>query len=132
MQDLTYIINWWLLFFIVGLISLPATVLIFSNFLDKGYAFAKTIGFLFISYAVFLMALVRIAPFSTVTIYFIFGVWAIANVYILLKTGVVKVIEKSYKHFLFSELLFTSGYLLWVYVRGHQPDINGLEKLMDF
>ncbi|KKR14110.1 MAG: YYY membrane protein [Candidatus Woesebacteria bacterium GW2011_GWA1_39_21b] len=33
---------------------------------------------------------------------------------------------------LFQEILFTLGLFFWSYVRSHQPDINGLEKFMDF
>ena len=53
-------------------------------------------------------------------------------IFVRYKKEILAAIEKNYKYLILQELIFTVGYILWVFVRAHQPDINGLEKLMDF
>ena len=132
-NDLIYIIWWWLWFLIVGIISIPFVWLILGHFIDIGYGFAKTIGLLIISFVIFLLAIFKIAPLTNTTIYLIFFGWLAFNIHIYRKHGqkIHSQILKNLRMIVAQEIIFTVGFLLWCWVRAHQPDIVGLEKLMD-
>ena len=133
-MDFLYISQWWFLLFAIGVISIPLTTLVFRKFTDLGYGFAKVAGILITSYLIFVAAVVKILPFTNLAIFLVLGLYLFLNLYIFSKFRdvIIKLIRKSWKVMIFQELFFTSGYLFWAFVRGHQPAINGLEKFMDF
>lgn len=132
--DIYYVFLWWLLFFILGIGSIPLTWLIFRKFSDVGYGFSKTISVLGISYLIFLASLGRLLPFTNTSLYLLFFAYLILNVFIFLKNkeGISGAVSKKLRFLVTQEILFTSGLILWSIIRGFHPDINGLEKFMDF
>ncbi len=129
--DLISIIKWWLVFLVIGSFFIPLTITIFKNFFDKGYIFSKIIGMVFISYIVFVLGILHIAPFTIFTILAVSLIFLIINL-ILFKKDLQKTIKENWVIFLLEETLFLIGISAWTYVRGHNPDIHGLEKFMDF
>ena len=73
-SDIGYIIQWWSVFLLLGGIFLPLSFFIFPAFVDRGYIFAKVIGSIFLTYAVLLIGVLKLAPFS---IYAIVGILVI-------------------------------------------------------
>ena len=69
-SDLLSVLQWWATIFVVGIIFIPITNLLFSSFFDKGYIFAKIIGIAVISYVVFVLGFLKILPFETQNIFF--------------------------------------------------------------
>ena len=133
--DILYVIKWWLVFFVIGLIFLPLTVRIFSNFFDKGYIFARILGMALISYVVFVLGVLKLLPFTTQTILFVTGISIAINIFIFLKDTPSRrsiLIKSSWKLFFFEEIIFISTLFFWSYIRAHEPSIHGLEKYMDF
>lgn len=130
--DLSYITIWWLMFFIIGTIFLPLTFLIFSSFFDKGYIFSKILGILFISYAIWLLASLKIVNFSTINIFAITAIFAILNFFISRKYKLLINLKPYWKIFLFEEIMFAVGLFFWAYIKAHEPSIHALEKFMDF
>src|SRR3990170_4356388 len=45
---------------------------------------------------------------------------------------ILKSLASKKKVLIFQEAFFFAGLLFWSYVRAHQPDIEGLEKFMDY
>lgn len=133
-QEAIIIFRWWFLFFLLGLISLPVTFLIFKRFLDLGYAFAKTIGLLLITFCIFILGIFKFAPFTNTNLNLILLAYFLFNSYLFFKykKEIVPKFLKKAKIIIISELIFTTGFLLWTLIRGFQPDIAGLEKFMDF
>ncbi len=131
--DLIYIILWWLVFLIIGIINIPLVWLVFRKFFDIGYGFAKTVGLLLISYASFLGAIAHIVPFTQTTLFLILLLCAYLNFIIFRKhrQKITTGVSKNLKTIITQEILFSLGLLSWSYVRAHQPDIRGLEKFMD-
>ncbi|MBI4028990.1 MAG: hypothetical protein HY376_01370 [Candidatus Blackburnbacteria bacterium] len=131
--DFITIFHWWTLLFFAGLIVIPTTTFVFSNFFDKGYAFAKILGILFVSYIVWILGSLKVLPFTYINTWLIVATITFLN-FILLgfrwKT-VLKTFAQSWKIWLFEELLFFITLTAWSFVRGFQPDIRGLEKFMD-
>jgi uncharacterized membrane protein len=133
LSDLANIIQWWVVFLIVGVIFLPLTSLIFSNFFDKGYIFAKILGIAFISYAAFILGFLKILPFETQNIYLVTGVFLLINFFIARRRPLSKIVnESSFKIFIFEECIFLTILIFWSFIHAHQPDIHGLEKYMDY
>ncbi len=131
-NDLLSVIQWWAILFISGLLFFPLVKNIFPFFLDKGYAFSKIFALITVSYISFILGLLKIVPFTSVSIYIIF---AVCGVSILVSS------KKSLKSlfnlrvvalFLTEEVIFFTCLLAWSYVRGFNPEIYGLEKYMDF
>lgn len=134
LSDFKYIFIWWLSIFTISTLSLPLIFIIFKKFWDKGYIFAKTFSIFFLSYLILVLGIVRFLPFTLPSIYLIVIIYASVNYYLVTKNVVFfkDIIKKNWKHFLFQELLFFLILTIWSYIRGFSPDIEGLEKFMDW
>jgi uncharacterized membrane protein len=133
-NDFFIIVFWWLLLFVLGVINLPLAWWLFRKFFDLGYIFAKILAILLVSYFVWLISSLRILPFSTISIWLTLIALALINLLIArkFKKELVKDIRGTIKILLFEEVLFFTCLAFWAFIRGYQPDINGLEKFMDF
>ncbi len=133
-SDTVFFFRWWFSFFVFGVISFPTTYLFFRKFVDAGYAFSKTLGFLTVTYLVFLFSTLKVLPFTKTSIFFFLLAFAAFNLYILFKKRreFLALVRRKLKIIIFQEIFFTLGLIFWSMVRGYQPDINGLEKFMDF
>jgi len=134
LSDFKYIFIWWLSLFLLSSLSLPLIFLLFQKFWDKGYIFAKTLSLFVLSYFLLVLGIFKITTFSLPCIYFITAVFAALNIFLLYKnkTYFKTLFKKHWRVFLFEEILFFIILMLWSYVRGFAPDIEGLEKFMDW
>jgi len=132
-KDLVNILYWWFILFGLGLIFLPLTVKIFKNFFDKGYLFSRVIAIAILPYVVWLGAHLKIIPFAQSEILVITGLFALIITFISLKKSSFKgKIANLWLIFIGEELMFLLALIFWSYIRGLQPNIQGLEKFMDF
>lgn len=133
-SDFNLVFAWWLIFLIIGLIFLPTTFLVFENFRDKGYLFSKTLGLILLSYFVWLGASFHLLPFKNTSIFLFTMILIFLNLLILKQR--FRLLKKDFIHsfplIFFEEGLFFLTLLFWSYIRAFQPDIEGLEKFMDF
>lgn len=125
--DILIALKWWFFIFIFGLSFLPLSNFIFSKFWDKGYIFSKTISLIIISYLILILGIFKIIPFSIFSIYGILIFAFLFNFYFFKKN-----IKINWKILIFQEILFLLLLIFWSLVRGFKPDIEGLEKFMDF
>ena len=132
--DFSFIFSWWFLLFFLGLINLPLTWWFFRKFFDLGYIFSKISALLIISYLVWLIGSLRLLPFSSISIWLVLILLVLANLLITrkYKKELFKDLKNARKILIFEELLFFAALTFWSLIRGFQPDINGLEKFMDF
>ena len=135
-SDLTFIISWWFLIFILGLIFLPLTFTIFKKFWDKGYIFSKTISIITLTYLIFIGGVLKILTFTNLNLFLIITL-ILFSIFLFLKRKnnfsiFLKTIKENYKIFIFQEIIFLLVLVLWSFVRGFMPDIEGLEKYMDW
>lgn len=133
-QDFSVVIYWWLLLFILGVVNFPATWLLLRRFFDAGYGFAKTIGIVILTYVVFVGATIHLIPITRPSLFLVFLLTAGLNFLIFKKhkEKILNSLVNKKKILIFQEVFFFSGLLFWSYVRSHQPDIEGLEKFMDY
>ena len=61
-------LQWHAMLLVIGVAFFGLTKKLFSSFYDEGYAFSKTVGILLLSYGVFLLGNLRIAPFHIITL----------------------------------------------------------------
>jgi len=61
-------LQWYGMLLLVGVVFFGITRKLLSSFFDQGYAFSKTVGILLLSYSIFLLGNLHIAPFHYVTL----------------------------------------------------------------
>lgn len=130
-SDLTIIAFWWLVLFALGIVGLPLTIKLFSRFFDYGYLFSKSLTILLLSYAVWLLGSLKILPFSLPFLWFLFFLYVIFN-FLLIKKSQLPSLKGKIPLLVLEEVVFTTCLFFWSFVRGFQPDVEGLEKFMDF
>jgi len=130
-MDISYVLTWWLTFLLIGLVTLPLTLMLFRRFLDLGYALSKILGLFLISYISFLGATLKILPFSQISLLMVVLSLLAINL-LLIPNNFLATLKKNWKIILFQEVFFGAGVALWSFVRSYAPDIRGLEKFMDF
>lgn len=131
LSDLSSIFQWWLTIFLIGIIFTPLTNLIFPNFFDKGYIFAKVIGIALISYTVFVLGLLKILPFETQNIFLVVAVFLLINFFINKKSWMSN-FRSVLPIIILEECTFILILIFWSLIHAHQPEIHGLEKYMDY
>lgn len=132
MSDTSSVIVWWLAIFLIGMIFLPVTFLIFNKFIDKGYAFSKILGIVISSYLVWLLGSLHALPFTKITIIMVLLAATLANLWLIKKLKRDGKFSLPFWLFVLEEILFLLGIIAWSYVRASEPSIRGLEKFMDF
>jgi len=132
-SDISAVLSWWLVLFLLGLAFTPITFRLFSPFFDKGYVFSKMVALALVTYGVFLVGTLRIAPFTVLTIIGVSLILA-GGAFALLpqKWKVWYIFKKSWITFTSEEILFLTVLFIWAYIHSFAPDIHGLEKFMDF
>src|SRR3989304_7239751 len=122
--------QWYLVLLIIGIIFTPLTKKIFKNFsFDFGYPFAKTLGIILLSYFVFVLGIVKILPFSRLSLIFALCLFAIINwfIYKKNKNDVQTQNFASLRAIIIEEFIFIFCLFFWTFVRSQEPSIHGLE-----
>ncbi len=129
--DLSYILRWWFIYLVIGVIFLPFTIFIFKNFFDRGYIFSKILGSAVITYLIFITSELHLFTFESQNIYFISIILIFISVVFAKKTN-FNIRDLPIRFLIFEEFLFLITLFFWSSIRNFQPDIHGLEKFMDF
>lgn len=119
-------LQWYFVLFAVGILFVPFTQRLFGTFVDKGYAFSKTVGIILITYVVFVLGVTRLFPYGWLGIMIVMAVLGYLN---------WRVRKKDYRItnvIIIEELLFLFSFLFLSYIRSQEPSIHGLEKYMDY
>ncbi len=125
--DLFFILRWWFVILIFGFSFLPLSNFIFNKFWDKGYIFSKTISLIVISYLTLVLGIFKILPFHTLSLFGLLIISFLVNFWFFGKK-----IKINWSAVIFEEILFLAVLISWSFVRAFRPDIEGLEKFMDF
>src|SRR3989338_11650675 len=126
---------WYGALFILWIIFFPLSQKILGRFFpDQGYAFAKIMAILFLSYSVFVLGIMKILPFTQISLIFIIVLFALLN-FLIFKKNKIRITNKELPIIfliVFEEFLFLVALFFWAFIRGQEPSIRGLEKYMDF
>ncbi|MBP9817131.1 hypothetical protein KBC75_00055 [Candidatus Shapirobacteria bacterium] len=136
MSDLKYISSWWLTIFLLSTLAWPILFTFFHKFWDRGYIFTKIASILTLTYIIFVLGVFKFVPYTSGSL-FVLIVFIIFLNYLFLRqknnlANFVDVLKSKWSIFLFEEILFLAVLLIWSYVRSFSPDIESLEKFMDW
>lgn len=132
--EILLILKWWLVLLGIGVSFLPLTFTLFPNFKDRGYIFSKILGIGVISYLFFLLGTFHILSFSRINLIVVLFLLFLANYFFLIKKNkkLNLTIIHGLKIIFLEEVIFLICLAGWSFIRGFQPDIQGLEKFMDY
>ena len=131
---MSHAVAWWFAAQFLGLLALPATFRLFRPLPDRGYAFAKPFGLLVVSYVLWIAAQARLLPNARGSIILILAVLAAGSLWLLRgqRHDLAAFLRRGWPVVLVTEALFLLMFVVWAYIRSHNPDIAGTEKPMDF
>jgi uncharacterized membrane protein len=134
LNSLPTIFSWWFIIFVLGFINFPLTWWFFRKFFDLGYLFSKILAILLLSYLVWLTSSLKLLPFSTLSVWLMLIILTLGNLFLAkkFKKDLIDDLKGDWKIIFFEEIIFFVSLTFWSLIRGFQPDINGLEKFMDF
>lgn len=126
-----WIFSVWLSSFVIGIISWPFAQLFFSRLSDKGYSVAKIIGWIVITYVLFVLSSAKIISFSKLSLVVIVIAWFLINLFLEFKH---KNVSKNFhlRQILLIELFFIFLISFMVFVKGHQPELQSIERFPNF
>ena len=133
-ETLLMCLSWWCCLFFLGGAFSPLTRRLLPGFFDGAYLFAKAIGITACAYLSWLLSSLGFADFSAGLVYACAGFGLCCNL-LLARRFPARCTPPVKNHLIVlagEELLFTALLCLWWYVRSLQPDIQGLEKFMDY
>src|SRR5215207_1686181 len=129
---------WFLVLQVIGWLALPITMLTFKNLADRGYIFSKAIGLLLVTWGMWMLASVRLAPFTWWAILSVMAVVGIASIWLITEqrwTELLSFLRTNWRLLLLEEVLFWGFFALLLFIRFHNPDLwhpgMGGEKPMD-
>ena len=131
------VLAWVLTLQAIGLLALPITLRACRGLADGGYVFGKAIGLLLVAWAAWLIASVRIAPFTRWTIVTVLALVALASVWVLSAAwrDLWTFVRARWRLLLVEEGLFWGFFGLALALRVLNPDLwhpgLGGEKPMD-
>jgi uncharacterized membrane protein len=131
-SDMLVLLQWWGYLLLSGILFYPLGRRLFSFAFDQGYAFAKILGILLPCWLLWLGSSFKFGIFTFP--------WSLGA--LLLSGMAVQVLfrkkhpllpqREPWKIMAAEEIFFLLALTGWAFIRSFQPDIEGLEKFMDF
>lgn len=131
------VLAWFIVLELIGLFAVPPTLIAFKSLADRGFAFAKAVGLLIVAWGAWLLASLRIAPFTWWAILIVLLLLAIGSALLLMRrwAQLMRFLQARWQLLLIEELLFWIFFAGLLAIRMHNPDLwhpaMGGEKPMD-
>ena len=132
------VLAWFIVLQVIGLLALPITFITFKHLADRGYIFSKALGLLIISWGIWMIASLRLAPFTWWAILAVMALLTIASLLLISKQKwdeLMSFAKMRWRLLLFEEALFWVFFALLLAIRLRNPDLwhpgLGGEKPMD-
>lgn len=127
-------LRWWAVLAALGAAALPLAFTLLRRLPDRGYAFARMIGLLLVSYLFWLLGSLGFLANETGSILLALLLVAGASfaVYRRGAGGLLPWLREQHRYVLAAELLFALLFFLWTWVRAQNPAIVATEKPMEF
>ncbi len=125
---------WFLFLFLLGWGSFPLTFALFRQFPDRGFALSKTFGLLCVTYAIWLLGSLDVAPYATPTVFLVLAAFGVLNcvLLVLYRRAIWQTLKTRVPLFCLCEAIFALVFFAAVIIRMYNPDITGAEKEPDF
>lgn len=123
---------WLILLEVISFVSLPISMKVFGNLMDKGYAASKILGLALIGYLTWILSF--FLGFKPTTILISFFILLSFSVYVVVKNreNIKKDISSIKRILVHTELAFLILFIIFCFLRAQNPDISYFEKFMDF
>ncbi len=138
-MELTALFVWWLIILIFGLVGWPLAFCLLRHLPDRGFAFARPVGFLLVGYVLWLGASFRILQNNAGGI--IMALFIVAVVGFVWRRQQVQGgdpsllawLRQEWRYALAVELLFSLAFVGWAIYKAYNPNIEtaGGEKWME-
>ena len=127
--------TWWLLAFLMGMLAMPLTGMLFAGFADRGWVFSKIFAIVLTGFSTWFLTAVGVIPFTT---------WSCIGISVLFGIGCGVLYHYQINHgkdcfpkgqaslIYWEEILFFATFLMWTYFAGFHPEAYGTEKFMDY
>ncbi|MBN1639947.1 MAG: hypothetical protein JXA09_01835 [Anaerolineae bacterium] len=133
---LEYALLWWLLLEGIGLIALPLAFRLFRHLPDRGYAFAKPLGLILVTYLLWMLSTLGLLRNTWSSILLVLLLALGLGVWIYRRGGVgadlLEWLREQRWTVIAAEAVFTAAFVLWVAYKAYDPDIAITEKPMEF
>jgi YYY domain-containing protein len=131
-MQVAYVVFWWLVLEIIGLVSFPLVSRICGRLKDQGYAISKPFGLLFLTFFTWLLSSIKILPFGYASILISFAVLAAVSLYFGRSNLQFRLWPR--RAILASEAAFAVPFIIFLLVKMGKPDIyfGGADFFMDF
>ena len=137
-NEIVGVLTWWMFFILAGGIMFPLTFLAFENLADRGYAIARIISLLVVSWLAWLLASLRWLEFTRGTIAGLFVLLSVISCLIGVTQNkkILSWIRENKQYVLKVELIWLALFVFDLLIRRANPDlwhpVYGGEKPMDF
>lgn len=138
-NDFWIVVQWWGTLFLIGAAAFPVTKLLFASWYDRGYLFSKAAGLAIVTYLVYVLSMTHAVPFGVPSIFLSLGTVFFAGLAFQWRASRRSSFVRDRKRYMkialiigVEEVFFFLALLLWAWVKGHEANIEGLEKFMDF
>ena len=128
------ILRWYLALQVLGLVCLPLTLVVFRGLPDRGYPLSKILSVLLITYFNWIAVSTGIFSYSTFTLAASALLLLVVSLALLFRfrEEIIDALRTNLKLVVLYEVFFLVVFLVFLVIRGHDPDIFGTEKFMDF
>jgi YYY domain-containing protein len=127
-------LSWWFIIQLVGLVAFPLAYGFFHRLPDRGWAFSKPFGVLFLVYLFWILNSAHVLPNTQRGVAWALFLLALLAAWVLWRRReeVSRFLEERWRYILLVEAIFTLVFAVGGYLRSYVPDIAGTEKPMDF
>ena len=129
---------WWLLAVLLGWAAYPLAWAVFGRLGDRGYGIAKILAIALLAWGAWLLASLRLLPYSRGTILLVLGLIVLGSAAVVWRRRAAfwADVRARWELLLFAEVVFAAAYVFFHGIRMANPDLwhanFGGEKPMDF
>jgi len=129
---------WWLLAVLLGWAAYPLAWAVFGRLGDRGYGIAKVLAIALLAWGAWLLASVRVLPYSRGTILLVLALIVLGSAAVVWRRRAAfwADVRARWELLLFAEVVFAAAYVFFHGIRMANPDLwhpnFGGEKPMDF
>lgn len=126
-------LKWLFVIEVFGVITLPLAMRLLRHLPDRGYAFAKPLGLLLISYVLWILVSFGLLRNQAISIVLIMIALAVVSsrVYREDKERILAFLKSNAKLVLVSEVIFILAFAGWALFRAYNPQLDSTERPMD-
>ncbi len=123
-------VAWWLVLEVMGAIAFPIAFVLFSSLPDRGYAFAKVFGLLFVGYGLWMGGVAVSLPNNRWSIFALMGLVLLVSLALAFRRRreMGRWLVANWRYLLVAEVVFLVAFAFFGLLRAYMHDINYGEK----